>query len=347
MATLTSPELRDLRPPRNPTAARWFIGGLAAAVALAVLPFVTGLLGGAVLTVVVGPIHRRLEPRVGVVAAAWLSVGVALAFVLVPGALLALSLGGHAPRALQDIESSAVFKRLAELHIAGYDVGRVFSLSSAELAAWLSRQAFVIFGSATRAAVNLLIALFGVYYLLLDGERAWAHARKYLPFSDATVARLRERFILVTEAMLLGILVTALAQGTVVGTAFWAVGLSDPLFWAVVTGCVSVLPVLGSALVWLPATAVLLAEHRFGGALFMGICGAVVASNIDNLLRPIVYRRISHIHPMVTVVGAFAGVGVFGLVGLLLGPLAISYLLALIEAYESEYRNTPARPALP
>jgi predicted PurR-regulated permease PerM len=97
-----------------------------------------------------------------------------------------------------------------------------------------------------------------------------------------------------------------------------------------------VLPILGSSLVWLPGAAVLALDQRYGAALLLVAIGALIASNLDNLVRPLVYRRVSNVHPMVTLVGAFAGVRLFGLSGLLLGPLAISYLLELLTVYERE-----------
>jgi predicted PurR-regulated permease PerM len=113
--------------------------------------------------------------------------------------------------------------------------------------------------------------------------------------------------------------------------------LSDPWFWGVVTAIVSVLPVFGSALVWLPGSVALAVQGRYEAALTLGAIGAVVASNIDNVMRPMVNRRVSNLHPMVTLVGAFAGVGVLGLPGILLGPLAITYFFELASLYRREY----------
>jgi predicted PurR-regulated permease PerM len=86
--------------------------------------------------------------------------------------------------------------------------------------------------------------------------------------------------------------------------------------------------------VWLPGAIVLLLQHRSGSALFVAVAGAGLASNLDNLVRLVVYKRVSGIHPMVTLVGAFAGVHLFGLVGALIGPLLISYFLELLRVLE-------------
>ena len=113
------------------------------------------------------------------------------------------------------------------------------------------------------------------------------------PFSQHTSDALLNRFFGVTEATLLGTALVAVAQGTLVGTGFWLVDLPNPLFWGTVTAFASVLPVLGSGLVWAPASIMLLAQGRVGAATTMLVIGAAIASNVDNLIRPLVYKRVS------------------------------------------------------
>jgi len=169
----------------------------------------------------------------------------------------------------------------------------------------------------------------------------WRRMRALIPFSAAGADHLAERFTSVTEAAILGIIVTAIAQALTIGLGVWIVGLPNPLLWAALTAVVSVLPILGSALVWIPGVVVLLLSDRPGAALALGLIGAIVASNVDNVIRPVIYRRVSGLHPMAGLLGAFAGVELFGLLGLVLGPLAIAYCLELIRLYEMEYGAAP------
>jgi predicted PurR-regulated permease PerM len=196
-----------------------------------------------------------------------------------------------------------------------------------------------------RGALNAAIALFGLYFLLCAPPASWSRIATYLPFSRDGADLVAHRFRQVTEATLLGTALTAALQGAVVALGFAVTGLSDPWFWGVMTAVVSVLPVFGSALIWVPGTIALAAQGRFGAALVLGAIGAVVASNIDNVMRPLVNRRVSNLHPMVTLVGALAGVGVLGLPGILLGPLAITYFFEL-ALYQREYLP-PDRFVLP
>ena len=313
--------------------ARVLIAVLIAALAWACAPYLAGLLGGVVLYVVCAPAYRRLAPRLGARPAAFALTIAAAALIVVPAAWLLAAALQEAPGALRQVAESRVFARLAQLRVGPIDVGAQLERAGASAVTWASARAIGLAGSVTRALLNLLIALVGLYYLLPSAGSLWPRLRSLVPFSPAGAELLRARFTTVTEATLLGIAATAISQGLVVGLAFWGVGLPNPLVWGVVTAVVSILPILGSSLVWVPGVAVLAADGRYGAAVALALVGLVVASNVDNLVRPSVYRRVSGIHPMATLVGAFAGVELLGLPGLLLGPLAISYCVELMRLY--------------
>jgi predicted PurR-regulated permease PerM len=100
---------------------------------------------------------------------------------------------------------------------------------------------------------------------------------------------------------------------------------------------VAILPVVGSGLIWGPAAAALAVDGRYGAAIGLAAWGILAVGNVDNVIRPYVFRRWARIHPFITVIGAFAGINWFGLLGLLIGPLAISYFFELIRMYRDEY----------
>ena len=199
---------------------------------------------------------------------------------------------------------------------------------------WVSSRAFALFGSLTLTTLNLIIALLGVYYILIDGGRLWRSLMRLVPLSNRLATLLGDRFVTVTEALLLGTVATAVLQGTIVGVGFAIVGLQPAVLWGLTTAIVSVLPIMGSAFVWLPGVVVLLAQHRVGAAIFIGILGGGLASNLDNVVRILLFRRISGIHPMLTLVGAFAGVRIFGMMGVFIGPLLLSYFFELVRIDE-------------
>jgi predicted PurR-regulated permease PerM len=201
----------------------------------------------------------------------------------------------------------------------------------------MGSSAFGLIGTAARLALNLTIAFFGLYYLLLRPEETWELVRHYIPFSHANTERLRQRFRDVTNSTLVGTLLVALVQGALVALAFRVVGLSNSLFWGFVTTIFAILPLVGSGLVWGPGAISLAVDGRYPAAIGLVIWGAVVVGMVDNFLRPLVYRRWAQIHPLVTLVGAIGGVRYFGVLGILIGPLALSYFFELTRMYREEY----------
>lgn len=317
--------------------ARLIIAVLALGVAWASLPFLSGLMGAVVLAVLVTPSYRRLAPRLGVRRAAFLLTIGATLLLVAPAALVITTVVQQGPLALQRAIESDVFTRLGALQIGPLDVGAQLEEAGRGLIAWVSGHTVAIAGSLTRALLNLLLAAVGLYYLLPAGPALWRRVRTFIPFSAEGTDRLAEQFTSITEAALLGIIVTAISQGLTVGLAFLLVGLPNALLWGAVTGLVSVLPILGSAIVWVPGVAVLFSSGRPLAALVLALIGVVIASNVDNVIRPVIYRRVSGLHPMAGLLGAFAGMELFGLLGLVLGPLAIEYCLELVRLYEAEY----------
>ena len=313
---------------------------LAAAIFVALSPFASGLLGAAVLYVVFVNPYQRLERVMKPGIAATLTLIVALVLIALPLGWLIGVVVAQAPDALRRLQSSSVAASIRQLEVAGVDVGAQLANATGTIASWLSTKFFAFLGSATSVILNLVIAFFGLYYLLRSEGSSWTKLKSYIPFSEKTADALRERFYNVTQATLLGTVLIAIIQGVLVGTGFYLVDLPNPFFWGTVTAFASILPVLGTALVWGPATLVLVLQNRYGGAITMLVIGAGIASNVDNVIRPLIYRRVSHIHPMITLVGAFAGVKYFGLLGVLLGPLAIAYLFELVSFYRLEYGAT-------
>lgn len=325
---------------------------LGVAIVVAVSPYAIGLLGSGVLYVMFLGFYRWLRRGLRPDLAATITLIGAILLVVVPLTWLVGLILNQAPATLRAVQSAEVASRLSALRIGEFQVGAEIAKASGTIVGWISSQAVDLVGGAAHATLNLVISFFGLFYLLTSGEQGWAAARQYVPFRPSLADELKNRFFSVTKATLLGTALVAVLQGGLVGVGFAIVGLPSPLFWGVVTAIVSVLPVLGSALVWLPGVAALLLQGRYGGAIILAVIGGVVASNVDNVIRPMVYRRVSNIHPMITLIGAFAGVKFFGLLGVLLGPLAIAYFFELLRLYQQEYgilggtdgNGTPAEP---
>ena len=306
--------------------------------AYALWPFSTGLMGALVLYVVFSPVHRGLVARrLNAGLAAGIVVLMALVLVVGPGISFVGLVANEAQAMAAGVIQSPLLARLRELRMGPYDIGAQIEVLGSQVVSWVGSSALRVVGTATRLGIQLTIAFFGLFYLLVAPAGAFTAIRPFIPFSAKNAGVLRARFRDVTFSTLVGTGVTAAVQGLLVGLAFWVTGLSNAVFWGVVTVIVAILPVVGSGLIWGPGAAALAIEGRYGWAIALAIWGVLVVGNVDNVIRPYVFRRWARIHPFITVIGAFAGINWFGLLGLLIGPLAISYFFELIRMYRDEY----------
>jgi predicted PurR-regulated permease PerM len=303
----------------------------------ALWPFSTGLMGAPVLYVVFAPVHRWLARRMHPRLAAALVVLMGVVLVLGPGAAFVGVIAGEAQDMATGVIRSPLLARLRELRVGGYDVGAQIESLGSRLVSWIGASALGLIGTATRLGIQLTITFFGLFYLLLAPRTVWRGVLPFIPFSTRNAQRLLERFRDVTISTLIGTGMTAAMQGLLVGLAFWVTGIPNALFWGVVTVILAILPVVGSGLVWGPGVLVLALEGKYGMAIGLAVWGVLVVGNVDNIIRPMVFRRWAQIHPFITIIGAFAGINYFGLLGLIIGPLAISYFFELIRMYREEY----------
>ncbi|MGH9262906.1 MAG: AI-2E family transporter, partial [Acidimicrobiales bacterium] len=302
-----------------------------------------GLIGIPVLYVIFAPVHQWLARRLPARLSASLVVALGVFLILIPGVSLAGLIVAEARDIASGVIRSPILARLAELRVAEFDVGSQLAALGQKVVSWIGSSAFGLVGTATRLALNLTIAFFGLFYLFISPGKTWEAVRAYIPFSAANAEKLRERFEGVTIATVIGTGLTAFIQGTLVGMGFWLTGLPDAPFWGVVTMVFAILPVVGSGVVWIPGVIALTLDGRTPAAIGLALLGLIVVGNVDNVLRPLVFRRWAQIHPLITLVGAFAGVRYFGLLGLLIGPLAVSYLFEFVRMYHAEYLAADAQ----
>jgi predicted PurR-regulated permease PerM len=143
----------------------------------------------------------------------------------------------------------------------------------------------------------------------------------------------------VTRAVVLGTLLTALLQGTLVGIGFAIVDLPSPVVFGVVAAIVALLPIGGTALVWVPATIVLAVQGRYGSALFMLLWGALLVGLVDNFLKPLLISGRAEVPTLAAFLGVLGGLAAFGPIGMFLGPVILALAIALVRWAEE---NRPA-----
>jgi predicted PurR-regulated permease PerM len=256
--------------------------------------------------------------------------------------LIAGLLIGQAQQIAGTVLQSPIIERFSTLQIRGIPIGPRIAEAGGRIVAAIGSSAFGLVGTATRLTLNLTIAFFGLYYVLKHPGDVWLDARPYIPFSKENTEKLGKRFKDVTVSTVIGTGAVAAIQGLLLGLAFGVVGLPNALFWGVVTMAFAILPVVGSGMIWGPAAIVLYMQGRPLPAILLVIWGVVVVGSVDNFIRPLIYRRFSEVPPLITLIGAIGGVAQFGLLGLLIGPLALSYFFELIRMYREEYLEPEA-----
>lgn len=190
---------------------------------------------------------------------------------------------------------------------------------------------FVLGAVGSLVAFAIMLCL--LFFFLRDGEAMCARARGLIPLDEQRKERLFNRVSGVTRAIVLGITLTALLQGVLVGVGFAIASLPSPLVFGVLAALLSMLPVGGAAIVWAPAIGWLLYQGRWGFAIFM-LAWGLMLTGAENVLRPMLISGRARISALAIFIGVLGGIPAFGAIGIVLGPVLISLALALIEFAE-------------
>ncbi len=198
-----------------------------------------------------------------------------------------------------------------------------------------------LFPSLVASTLEMIIAITLMYFILFftfTNESSFLTTlQRYLPFDDETNQDLGDAFKKSVSSNVVGQSLISLVQASLVTIGFLIFGFKDVWFWGVVSFFCAFIPVLGTPIVWLPAGIIALAQGNTFGGWGIIIYGGILVMNIDNVLRMIIGKKMGNIHPLVTVVGVIFGLPIFGIIGLVIGPLLISYFLLLVDAYHRQY----------
>jgi len=185
----------------------------------------------------------------------------------------------------------------------------------------------------------LFIMLYTMFFFLMDGNKLIDKILYYLPLEDHDERRMLNKFTSVTRATLKGTAVIGLLQGVLAGGAFAVVGIEGAVFWGAIMAVLSFIPGIGSALVWVPAVIILAATGQFAKAIGLGVFCAAVVGSIDNLLRPILVGRDTQMHELMILFGTLGGILMFGVVGVIIGPIIAALFVTVWEIYGVAFKD--------
>lgn len=317
--------------------------------------FLLALFWAAVLATLFYPLRNRLERATGGRAsvAALLTLFAIVLVVLLPLALVGVAVGRESVALYERIASGEVdlqglIERVEELlpvatgylDDLGVEADRLRQgLSSATVAAgqFLAARAVTFGQSALRFVVQLFVMLYVLFFFLRDGERFVEALIRALPLGDARERRLLQRFAEVSRATLKGTLVVGLVQGTLGGLLFWVLGIGAPVFWGAVMTVLSLLPAVGAAIVWAPAALILLLTGEVVRGLVLIAGGVLLIGLADNALRPLLVGRDTAMPDFLILISTLGGLAVFGLTGVVIGPLIAAFFLTVWQMFADEY----------
>lgn len=313
------------------------------------------LLGG-----LLAPLNLRLTQRLGgrVQLASSITTLLTVVLFMVPVAITAGAVGAQAAQLLRRLEGRVPGPGNA----TDFDLGKIPWLADTlawiesntdvtilQLQEWLAeglqRLLQLVMSSggtfvmgALGTTVSFVMMLFVLFFVLRDGPAMAKQVVSLLPIEGQRRTLLQRHLTDMTRAVFLGLGLTAVAQGVLLGLGFWIAGLPSPLVFGVLGVILALVPMVGPALLWIPGAIWLAARGESGYAIFLTLWGSIVVGLVDNLLRPLLISGRAEVPTLAVFVGVIGGLAAFGFIGLFLGPIVLGLLIALFR-FEIERRK--------
>jgi predicted PurR-regulated permease PerM len=331
-------------------------------------PFFNVLLWAAVLTVVFYPMHQHIRARTGrPTLAAALSTLLVILLILLPVTFITIAVVRELTGAATSLQAgvqrlsdpninipgvSWILERLRPYVDVDFDRESAQRFLAARMQTWgaaLASSTLIFVGGAVGAVVQMVLVVFTMFYLFRDGDRIRIAIYDMTPLRIGQTHEITMRTRDVIAATIYGVLVISAIQGTLGTFIFWALGLPSPLLWGVVMFMLSMIPMAGAFLVWVPAAIYLALSGTYVKALVLVVWGIIVIGSIDNFLSPRLVGQRARLHELLIFFSVLGGLQVFGILGLVLGPVVVAITLALVEmvrqAYRPEY-EAQAKPTI-
>jgi predicted PurR-regulated permease PerM len=329
------------------------------------LPFYGTILWGSIIALLFRPLYCGLLPPLKGrrTAAALFTLLIVLLIVVLPLALLTASLAHEASLMYRQLESGeanpvlylrGVFDALPgwsasllnRFGLADFDdLQRRLVEALTQGSRFLATQAFSIGQNTFEVVASLFIALYLAFFLLRDGDRLMRSLRRAIPLSPGHQQELLDKFDAVVRATVRGNLLVAAIQGALGGIAFWFLGIGGALLWAVIMAFLSLLPVIGAGLVWVPCALYLLVTGSVWQAIALTVYGVLVIGLVDNLLRPVLVGKDTLMPDYMVMMTTLGGMVVFGVNGFVVGPTIAAMFVAVWHIHVS-MRDAPDRSSV-
>ena len=324
------------------------MGSVALLTLFVILPFVEYVIAAAILAFILYPFHRRLSrwlrarvsERFGHMLSALTLIFSAIVAVILPLAyiswvfvrdLTAIAAGETG------INVAAIEAEIAALTGQDPEVADLIQTAGELLVEVLFGGFSGVVTTGLRASVGLSLALFLLYYTLIDGPAFVGWIRDTSPLPPEVTADLVDRVDAMTRGVVIGHISVSLLQAVIAGFGLWIAGIPNVVFWTFVMAVLALLPLIGAFFVWGPAAAYLVVVDQVTAGIFLAVYGVAVIAMVDNYARPLVIDQRAHLNPAIILLGVFGGIYSVGFTGLFVGPIVIGVLAATLETFREDY----------
>lgn len=307
---------------------------------LKIIPFLGGILGALTIYILVRPQMIWLTDRKHMKRSfmAILMICETILFFLVPLSLMVwliitkLQAVNLDPKELLD-----GIERVANLirEKTGYELlskGNVNTIMSV-----LPRIGQMLMSGITSFAINVLVLIFVLYFMLIGGRKMEKYINGILPFNRENKKDVLCEFHRVVRSNAIGVPLLAVIQGAAALLGYYIFGVPGAFFWGVLSCFATIIPIIGTGLVWIPLFLYLGATGHWGNAIGLAVYALVVIGNIDNLVRGVLQKKMADTHPLITIFGVVIGLSLFGFMGVIFGPLLLALFILCVEIFRDDY----------
>tara|TARA_B100001939_G_scaffold86036_2_gene73667 strand:- start:10366 stop:11460 length:1095 start_codon:yes stop_codon:yes gene_type:complete len=190
-----------------------------------------------------------------------------------------------------------------------------------------------------RMLVEFFILFYAMFFFLIWGHGTIDVISRHLPLSEDDRILIREKGLFMSRAMLKSILIIGSLQGLLLGLAFWAVGINGAIFWGLIVVLISAIPGIGVGLIWIPAVIYLALNGQYLSAVGLILWGVLIVGMVDNILRPRLVQRDTKMPDLLVLVSTLGGLGAFGAVGIILGPVLAAVMITVLGIYRNAFKT--------
>lgn len=305
----------------------------------ALWPYANGIFGAVILYVLFKPTYDYLTLKKGVSSSLSAAIILIISFliILIPFSFAINSLISQFGSSMYADSTITTITTNLEGMFPETDISGPVDEIITKATNYISNTLISAVSNVTKIVITWIIMYFLLYYMLVDNKFVSRKSKEFIPFSAKNQNRLSNEFKRVTTSTVITTGLIALLQGVLLGVGFAVFGIKGAVFWGFIGVIFSLLPVVGIPLIWIPASIyqLFISQNMVAGAGIL-IWGIILGLS-EYFLRPYLQRKFGEIHPIVTLVGVFVGLPLFGIIGLILGPLLLSYASLLTQMYLDEY----------